>query len=98
MITRDEIISVMDIVSTKVANTIATNVSINSDGKKNTVKKVIILLLIIIHNFLSLCTSYKTLIGAKPLRIRSDKIGGFIIIYDETRYLAFSGSKIYDAI
>ena len=30
----DEIISVMDIASTKMTNTIATNVSINSDGRK----------------------------------------------------------------
>ena len=28
--------------------------------------------------------SYKTLIGPKPLRIRSDKIDGFIRIYDAT--------------
>ena len=54
LITRDEIISVMDIVSTKMTNTIATNVSINSDDKKvrycyilHTVLLVIILLLII---------------------------------------------------
>ena len=31
--------------------------------------------------------SYKTLIGAKPLRIRFDKVDGFIRIYDGTRYL-----------
>ena len=31
--------------------------------------------------------SYKTLIGAKPLRIRLNKIDGFIIVYDGTRYL-----------
>ena len=30
--------------------------------------------------------SYKTLIEAKPLRIRFDKINGFIRIYDGTRY------------
>ena len=30
--------------------------------------------------------SYKTLIGSKPLRIRFDKIDGFIRIYDGTRY------------
>ena len=34
VITWDEIISVMDIVSTKMTNTLATNVSINSDDKK----------------------------------------------------------------
>ena len=30
---------------------------------------------------------YKTLIGAKPLRIRFDKVDGFIRVYDGTRYL-----------
>ena len=30
--------------------------------------------------------SQKTLIGSKPLRIRFDKIDGFIRIYDGTRY------------
>ena len=30
--------------------------------------------------------SYKTLIEAKPLRIRFNKINGFIRIYDGTRY------------
>ena len=34
MITRDEIISVMDIVSTKMTNTIATNVTKNSQSKR----------------------------------------------------------------
>ena len=28
--------------------------------------------------------SYKTLIGAKPLSIRFDKISGFVRVYDET--------------
>ena len=32
--------------------------------------------------------SYKTLIGLTPLRIRFDKIDGFIKISDETKYLA----------
>ena len=31
--------------------------------------------------------SYKTLIGAEPLRIRFDKVDGFIRVYDGTRYL-----------
>ena len=31
--------------------------------------------------------SCKTLIGAKPLRIRFDKVDGFIRVYDRTRYL-----------
>ena len=57
MIACDEIISVMDIVSTKMTNTIVANVSINSDDKKvrykidcyiwNTVLLEIILLLTI---------------------------------------------------
>ena len=37
--------------------------------------------------------SYKTLIGPKPFRIRLDKIDGFIIIYDGTRYLTLFGSE-----
>ena len=32
-------------------------------------------------------TSYKTWIGPKPLRIRFDKIDGFIKINDKIRYL-----------
>ena len=31
--------------------------------------------------------SYKTLIGEKPVRIRFDKVNGFISVYDGTRYL-----------
>ena len=42
--------------------------------------------------------SYKTLIGSKPLRIRFDKIDGFIRIYDGTRYLTLFGSEKCDAI
>ena len=42
--------------------------------------------------------SYKTLIGAKPLRIRSDKVDGFIRVYDETKYLVLLGHKKYDTI
>ena len=34
---------------------------------------------VLVHNI-----SYKTLIDAKPLRIRFDKIDGFIRVYDET--------------
>ena len=41
---------------------------------------------------------YKTLIDSKPLRVRLDKIDGFIRIYDETKYLTLFGSKKYDAI
>ena len=42
--------------------------------------------------------SCKTLIVSKPLRIRFDKIDGFIRIYDGTRYLTLFGSEKYDAI
>ena len=42
--------------------------------------------------------SYKTLIGSKPLRIRFDKIDGFIRIYDGNRYLTLFGTKKYDAV
>ena len=42
--------------------------------------------------------SFKTLIVPKPMRIRFDKIVGFIRIYDGTRYLTLFGSGNYDAI
>ena len=42
--------------------------------------------------------SYKTLIGAKFLRIRFDKINGFIRVYDQTRYLVLFGPEKYDTI
>ena len=42
--------------------------------------------------------SYKTLIDPKPMRIRLDKIGGFIRIYDGTRNLTLFGSQKYDAV
>ena len=41
--------------------------------------------------------SYKTLIGVKALHIRFDKVDVFRV-YDETRYLVFSGPEKYDAI
>ena len=41
---------------------------------------------------------YENLIGAKPLRIRFDKIDGFIRIYDGIRYLRLFGSEKFDAI
>ena len=43
-------------------------------------------------------TLYKTLIGPIPLRIRFNKVDGFIRICDGTRYLKFFGSEKYDAI
>ena len=40
--------------------------------------------------------SYKTLIGAKPLSNRFDKVSGFIRVYDGTRYLVSFGDEKYD--
>ena len=42
--------------------------------------------------------SYETLIGPQPLRIRFEKIDGFIKTYDENKYLILSGSEKHDAI
>ena len=36
--------------------------------------------------------------GAKPLRIRFDKIDIFFRIYDQTRYLVFFEGEKYDSI
>ena len=49
------------------------------------------------ENILIYDISYKTLIGSKPLRIRFDKIDGFIRIYDGTRYLTLFGFEKIDA-
>ena len=38
------------------------------------------------ENILVYNISYKIMIGAKPLRIRFDKIDGSIRVYDGTRY------------
>ena len=43
-------------------------------------------------NILIYYISYKTLIYSKPLHIRFEKIGGFIRIYDGTRYLTLFSS------
>ena len=40
--------------------------------------------------------SYKTLIDAKPLHIRFDKIDGFIRVYDGTIYLVLFGHEKYN--
>ena len=40
---------------------------------------------------------YTTLIGAKHLRVRFDKINGFIRVYYGTRYLVLLGPEKYDA-
>ena len=42
--------------------------------------------------------SYKTLIDPKPLRIRLDKIDGFLRINDGTRYLILFDSEKHDDI
>ena len=50
------------------------------------------------ENVLIYGISYKTLIGPKPFQIRINKIGGFIRIYDGTRYSTLFGSEKYEAI
>ena len=42
--------------------------------------------------------SYKTFIGSKPLRIRFNKVGECIRVYDGTKYLVLFGSENYDFI
>ena len=43
-------------------------------------------------------TLYKVLICTKLLRIRFDKVDGFIRVYDGTRYLVSFGPEKWDAI
>ena len=50
------------------------------------------------ENILIYNISYKTLIDAKYLLIRFNKIDGFIRVYDGTRYLALFGSETYDFV
>ena len=50
------------------------------------------------ENILFYDISYKTLIGAKPLCIRLDKVDRFIRVYDGTRYLVLFRPEKYDAI
>ena len=50
------------------------------------------------ENILIYNISYKTLIGPQPLRIRFDKIDGFIRTYHITRYLVLFGSEKIDFI
>ena len=38
------------------------------------------------------------MIGTKLLRSRFDKVGGFIRVYDRTRYLVLFGPEKYNAI
>ena len=49
-------------------------------------------------NILVYDISYKILIGAKLLPIRSTKINGFIRVYNGARYLVLSRPEKYDAI
>ena len=53
-----------------------------------------------LENILVCNILYKTLINAKPLLIRSDKIDEFIRVYDGTGYLVLTlfGSEKYDFI
>ena len=41
---------------------------------------------------------YKTVMGAKSLRIKFDKVDGVIKIYDGTRYLELFGPRMHNAI
>ena len=49
------------------------------------------------ENILIYDISFKILIGAKPLRIRFDKVDEFIIVYNGTQYLVLIGPEKYDA-
>ena len=42
--------------------------------------------------------SYKSLVGFKLLRIKFNKIDGFIRVYEGTRYLVLLGSEKYNSI
>ena len=42
--------------------------------------------------------SYITLIGAKPVRIRFNKVNEFVRFYDGSRYLVLFGDEKYDFI
>ena len=42
--------------------------------------------------------SFKTLIRSKPLRIRFDKIDGFVRAYDGARYFVLFGAEKYHSI
>ena len=50
------------------------------------------------YNIFNCKISYKTLIAAKLLHIRLDKVDGFIRVYDETKYLVLISPEKYDAI
>ena len=50
------------------------------------------------RNILIYDISYKFLIGAKPLRVRFDKVDKFITVYDGAKYLVLFGSVKYNTI
>ena len=50
------------------------------------------------ENILIYDISYKTFMDEKPLRIRFNKVHGFIKICDRTRYLILFGPERYNAI
>ena len=50
------------------------------------------------RNILICDISYKTLIGAKPLRIKFDKVDRLIRVYDGTWYLVLLGGEKYGFI
>ena len=50
------------------------------------------------ENILIYNVSYNTLMVAKPLRFRFDKVDGFIRVYDGARYLVVLGPEKYDSI
>ena len=50
------------------------------------------------ENILDYNISCKSLISAKSLRIRLDKVEGFIRVYDGTRYLVLFDTEKFDAI
>ena len=47
-------------------------------------------------NILIYDISNKTLIGGKILRVKYDKVDGFVRVYDGTRYLVLFGPEKYD--
>ena len=50
------------------------------------------------ENILLYNISCNSLIDSKPLRIKLDKIDGFIRVYDGTKYLVLFGSEKYDSV
>ena len=50
------------------------------------------------RNILIYDISYRNVMGSTPLRIRFDKIDGFIEIYDGIKYLAISDHSWFDKI